>query len=354
LTVVGQAGAMQYSNHVVAQKCDIPESAFNAKTSMRKLIKKCSTPVKFSLNTVQNLESGNYIVGFENTIYPGFVQISAGSNIQIELQKITIPSQFAKEKNLKIYRDTGSLVEQKKVYFQQFYSGQNLFRQTIRSYGDLSIAGLGEADVATSSSYSYCSENNLNTLVLVKDIREHALYVCETLNSAQNMMDMADLYRFNSNGTFQEAVVDFPGDVFPKRYLRHLVSAPIKPTEFASVMPGHYRIATESGKVSELVNRMVVAESYPTGQRVFAKSRLSQVNGNEVSEADLMEKSQSSEVSADPLAQLVSLVDGSRCSTASVWRTEQRSYCTQDSSEGCSRVTAKLCEEIKLDLRFRK
>lgn len=354
LTVAGQAGPMQYSNQVIAQKCEVPEASMNAKTAMRKLVKKCDTPVKFSLNTIQNLESGNYIVGFENTIYPGFVQIAAGSNVQIQLQKITIPSNLAKEKNLRIFRDTGSLVEQKKIYFQQYFSGQNLFRETIRSYGDLSIAGLGEADVAASTSYSYCAENNLNTLVLAKDIREHALYVCETLNSAQDMMDMADLYRFQTNGTFQEAAVDYPGDIFPKRYLRHLVSAPVKSTDFVSVMPGHYRIATESGKVSELVNAMAVSESYPVGRRVFAKSRLSQVNGNEVSEGDVMEKTQSSEVSADPLAQLVSSVSGNRCSTAAVWRTEQRSYCTQDSLDGCARASAKLCEEIKLDLRFRK
>lgn len=101
LTVLGQAGAMQYSNQVVAQKCEVPEATVNAKTGMRKLIKKCDTPIKFSLNNLQNLESGSYIVGFENTIYPGFVQISAGSHVQIELQKITISSQLAKEKNLK-------------------------------------------------------------------------------------------------------------------------------------------------------------------------------------------------------------------------------------------------------------
>ena len=119
LTVMGQAGPMQYLGQVIAQKCDVPEASVNAKTAMRKLVKKCDAPVKFSLNTVQNLENGNYIVGFENTIYPGFVQIAAGSNVQIQLQKITIPSSLAKEKNLRIFRDTGSLVEQKKVYFQE-------------------------------------------------------------------------------------------------------------------------------------------------------------------------------------------------------------------------------------------
>jgi murein L,D-transpeptidase YcbB/YkuD len=358
LTVIGQAGPMQYSNQVVVQKCQEPEVSINSKTGMRKLIKKCNAPLKFSLNTMQTLESGSYIVGFENTLYPGFVEISAGANIQIELQKIVISNQLAKEKNIKIYRDMGSLVEQKKIYFQQYYSGQSLFRETIRSYGDLSIAGLGEADVSASTPNSYCSENNLNSLVLAKDIREHALFVCETLNSAQNMMDLADLYRFQPNGTFQEAVVDYPGDIFPKRHLRKLVGAPMKQTDFVSVMPGHYRIVTESGKNSELINTMFISESYPAGQRVFAKSRLSLVNGNEVSEGDVAEKVHVADSATNAIGQLfgsptLSTVSN-RCGTATVWRTELRSYCTLDSLDGCARTTAKLCEEIKLDLRFRK
>lgn len=219
----------------------------------------------------------------------------------------------------------------------------------------MSIAGLGKADVAASASYNYCAENNLNNLVLAKDIREHAMYVCETVNAAQNMMDMADLYRFQSNGTYQEATVDYPGDIFPKRYLRTLVSGPISGTDFVSVMPGHYRLATEAGKTSELMNKMSVAESYPAGQRVFAKSRLSQLNGNDVSEGDVVEKTQSTDSVADPLGQLAGISSSNNhCSSATIWRTEQRSYCTQDNSDGCSRMSARLCEEIKLDLRFRK
>ncbi len=351
LMVSGTAGANQYYSQVVAQKCSEPESMINPRTSMQKLNRKCSAPVKFELNTAQNLEAGSYILGFENTIYPGFVNINSGGSVQIDLQKISVPASMSKEKNIKAYRDLGSLVEQKKIYFQQFYSGQNLFRETIRSYGDLSLAGLGDVDIATSSTYNFCSENNLNNLVLAKDIREHALFVCETMNGAQAMMDMADLYRFQSNGTYQEATVDYPGDIFPKRYLRTLVSAPMRATDFISVMPGHYRFSTET-KTSDRINALTIAESYPAGQRRFVKSRLNTINTNEFSESDVQALTESG---SDPSLKTTpqALVMG-HCQTATVWRTDQRSYCIQDSQEGCDRTKSAMCEEIKLDLRFRK
>ncbi len=358
LIVNGVSGATQYSGQVVVQKCEQPEVATNLRTTMRKINRKCSAPIKFGLNTAQNLESGSYIVGFENSIYPGFLNITAGTNQQIDLQKILVPPNMAKERNIKIFRDFSALSEQKKIYFQQFYSGQNLFRQTLRSYGELSVAGLGDIDVAPSSSYNFCSENNLNNLVLAKDIREHALYVCETLNSAQNMMDMADLYRFTANGTFQEATVDYPGDIIPKRYSRMLVSAPLKNSDFVSVMPGAYRIIGDSGKISERINVQSVSENYPAGQRIFTKSRLSAINNNEVSESDVLDKTmasnevQTAENVVVPVVQ--SAAASSRCQAATVWRTDQRSYCTADLQEGCARSSAVLCEEIKLDLRFRK
>ncbi len=364
LTVVGAVGPTQYFSHVVVQKCDQPESTIDARTTMHKLIRKCTLPIKFSLNSAQSLEAGSYIVGFENTIYPGFVNVVSGKNIQIQLQKISVPSSFSAERNIKVYRDMGSLVEQKKVYFQKYFSGQNLFRQTLRSYGDLSIAGFADIDVAVSAAYNYCYENNLNTLVLSKEIREHALFVCETLNAAQGMMDLADLYRFQSNGTYQEATVDYPGDVIPKRYLRVLVGSPMKSGDFVSVMPGVYRMASDT-KTSDRINTITLPEAYPNTRRIFAKSRLSLVNTNEVSEGDVQDKSQASavptsaadgvsEVSADPVAPTHLGSASNRCELASIWRTEFRSYCIQDTQEGCGRASSILCEEIKLDLRFRK
>ena len=349
LVVSGELGASQYNGQVIAVKCSEPEAVVNPKTAMRKLNRKCDTPMKLSLNEAKNLEAGQYILGFENTVYPGFVEIKAGQTTQIQLQKIVIPSQLAKESTVRVYRDYSSLIEQKKVYFEDFYSGKNLFRQTIRSYGDFAIAGSGEVDIATSANYNYCSEMNMNTVTPVRDIREHALFVCESLNAAQSMMDLADLYRFNSNGTYQEAVVDYPGDIFPKRYLRTLVSAPMKPSEFVSVMPGVYRIAGDSGKTDVKVNAMKVSENYPNTQRLFAKSRLASVNNTEIAEDDVQDKNDNG-VDAQAGS---SVSSGQKCAGAVIWRTEQRSYCTQESQEGCAKSST-LCEEIKLDLRFRK
>lgn len=362
LQVVGELGPSQYIGYAVAMKCDEPLAAINSKTGMRRLDRQCASPVKVDLNKIKNLASGRYIVGFENTLYPGFVEVRQGETTTLRLQKITVPSSLAKESNARVYRDMGSLVEQKKIYFEEFYAGRSLFRQTIRSYGDFSLASQGEIDMVASQSYSYCSETNLNTITLVKDIREQALFVCESYNQARSMMDLADLYRFNSNGTYQEAAVDYPGDVIPKRYLRLLVGAPFKTNEFVSVMPGVYRVTGNSGKSEVRANAMSVSENYPNVQRTFAKSRLSVINGSELSEGDIVE------TNADTAADRTSALTGEavqinvgpaaasaqRCLGASVWRTQLRSYCTQDSQDGCSRDQSLVCEEIKLDLRFRK
>lgn len=360
LQVTGELGPSQYMGYAMAMKCNEPSEVKNSKTSMRRLDRQCDAPVKIELNKIKNLASGRYIVGFENTLYPGFVEVQPGQTTTIRLQKIAVPSSLMKEANVRVYRDMGSLTEQKKIYFEEFYAGRSLFRQTIRSYGDFSLASQGEIDMVSGQSYSYCSDTNLNTVTLAKDIREQALFVCESYNQARSMMDLADLYRFNSNGTYQEAAVDYPGDVIPKRYLRLLVAAPFKTNEFVSVMPGVYRVTGSSGKSEVRANAMSVSENYPSTQRTFAKSRLSVINGSELAEGDVVE------ANSDFMADMNSMVGqatqlnaaqastGQLCNGASVWRTHLRSYCTQDSQDGCSRDQSLVCEEIKLDLRFRK
>jgi len=361
LQVLGEQGPSQYMGYATAMKCDDPTETINSRTGMRKLNRRCSTPVKVELNKLKNLEVGRYIVGFENTLYPGFVDIQQAQTTTIRLQKINVPGSLSKEATVKVYRDMGSLIEQKKIYMEEFFAGRSLFRQTIRSYGDFSLAAQGEIDMVTSNSYNYCSEVNMNTVALVKDIREQALFVCESYNQARSMLDLADLYRFNSNGTYQEAAVDYPGDVIPKRYLRLLVGAPLKTNEFVSVMPGVYRIAGNSGKSEVRANAMNVSENYPVAQRRFAKSRLSVINGSELAEGDFADTNSDSmaDMNSNSIGQNVQLgaygtSQAQRCSNASVWRTHLRSYCTQDSQEGCSREQSLVCEDIKLDLRFRK
>ncbi len=349
IKVIGQAGMTQQFGEVVAIRCDEPEFGSHARTGMRTINRRCESPIRFSLNSIKSLNTGRYILAFENSIYPGFVDVLENQVTTIQLQKISVPSSFGQQRNIKIFRDLSSQIEQKKMYFEKFYYGKNIFRQTIRKFGDFYLAGLTDIDTAPQTNYAYCSENAIDQLRLVSDIREHAKFVCETYNQATTFMDYADLYRFNSNGTAQEAAADYPGDVIPKMHLRYLVATPMTANDFVSVMPGAYRIASESGQ-STRATTAKITENYSQQTRTFANSQ----NRGESDDIDL-----ATTVSAPGSASLISVTASAsatvgQCTEARVWRTEKRSYCTSDSLDGCNRALAQQCEEMKLDLRFRK
>ena len=347
LQVSGQAGPSQQFAKAVAVRCDEPTFTSQDKTGMRTIQRRCGTPVQFDLNQVQFFEPGQYILAFENTLYPGFVKVQSGSVTQIQLQKIVVPAAFSQENQIRIFRDFSTLTEQRKVYFEKFYFGRNIFRQTVRSFGDFYLASLGDLDYASSADSTFCSENDISRLQLVTDIREHAKFVCESFNQAEGMMDYADLYRFASNGTYQEAFVDYPGDVIPKKNLRYLVSTPVGPQEFVSVMPGQYRLASANGQLEQKISTTLV-ESYPNLKRTFANSQTGVDDDSEI-DTNLLTPGQMSAQQAplDPQAETCA-------SNALLWRTNLRSYCVKDSAEGCQKTTAQMCQEIRLDLRFRK
>lgn len=346
LKVIGQAGVTQQFGQVVAVKCDEPQWTENSRTYISMINRQCDKAVTFDLNTAQELPTGKYLVGFENSIYPGFVEIHQGEIVTIQLQKIAVPTSFSKENSIKIYRDFTSLTEQKKVYFEKFYLGKSIFRQTARKFGDFYLAGLTDIDLASQSNYSYCSDNRIEKLKLAIDIREQAKFVCESYNNAKSMMDYADLYRFDPKGSYQEASAEAPGDIFPKKMLRHLVATPMKSSDFVSVMPGVYRIIGSSGRTDSRVTTLNLVENYPNLSRSFTNSR----NKGEEDDIDLPTTMASSE-------QIANITRGNavgNCSSAVMWRTEKRSYCTTDAADGCNRSLAQECSEMNLDLRFRK
>ncbi len=356
LRVNGERGASQYFSVALASRCEEPTFAIGSRSSSRSATRRCDAPVQIKLNETSELPAGRYLVGFENTIFPGFVNVQSGKITQIQLQKIVVPTQFSRDTTVKIYRDMTSLTEQKKVYFEKFYLGQNLFRQTLRSFGDFYLAGLGDIDVVNSTNYSYCSETNIAGLELSRQIREHAKYICESYNSARTMMDYADLYNFQTNSTYQEAVADQTGDVVPKRHLRYLVAAPVSTSSgFVSVMPGVYRINGEQSKLDTRIQTGSLVESYSSLRRTFGNSK----TGVELGDSDVAtpptEGLIAIGINADGTIQTAAPVrPKAPCEDAKMWRTASRSYCVSENQEGCSIRNTQMCQEVRLDLRFRK
>jgi hypothetical protein len=328
LQVKGEAGPTQLFGKIKVQRCDKP-TVKNSRSGIKILQKNCDAPIYFALNTAQSLPVGNYIVGFENSIYPGFVTVEADKTNSLELTKIQVPQVTGQSQNstqYRVFRDFSTLTEQRKIYFQMYYTGKHFFKLTSRySFGDYYLTDGQRPDNVQWRTLDLCA-----TINSYAEAREQAKFVCQSWSAAKSMMDMADLYKFETSasldGQFQEAWVSEPGDVQAIRHLRHLVSAPLQAGDFVSVFPGAYKIVADgrSAVSTKIVGLPPVVESYPT-------------------------EDMSRQFDLDPATGAAPT-----CVGAETWRTDQRSYCTSDNYEGCDRATAASCQALNLDLKFRK
>jgi hypothetical protein len=296
------------------------------------------------------LPAGQYILGFENSVYPGLVDIPADTEVSIDLVKIETPPQWAYEKQVRVYRDFSSLLEQRKVYLSVYYTGAHFFRQTKYSFGDYYITGKLDRDYFQLRTFKACAN-----LWSYAPLRAHAKFVCNTWNNAKSMMDMADLFRFDQaggpkEGTYQEALYFEPGDVQSVRHGKDLVGVPMEPSGFVSVFPGVYRISVDGKNVQSVrIETAPVIESYPDEDLTRDVKPMMKIAD---SNPDFQSSAQGSDSELEP-TQVVD-TEPNACQLASMWRTEHRSYCTSDSSEGCDRSYVAKCEPMGLDLRFRK
>lgn len=332
LQVNGTAGPTQHFSKVKVQRCDNPSDRvlkFKGK-DVHVLKRNCENAIYLNLNTATPLKAGQYIVGFENSLYPGFIVVHENEKTQLDLIKINISdalkgAEVPADARLRVYRDFSSLIEQKKIYFQYFYSGKHFFKLTNRySFGDYYLMDSSRIDSVQFRNFDYCS-----SLAAVAEAREHVQYICAAFNSGRSMMDLSDLFRFETaaeyEGQFQELNVGAPGDVQPLRHAKHLVSAPLTVNDFVSVFPGVYRISLDGKTAFKSVRVDTAAqESYADKDLVLTETTDEEI---EVKTCD---------------------------SKTSMWKTEMRSYCSNDKVEGCDRNQAQVCHPIDLDLKFRR
>lgn len=236
LVVRGEAGPSQIFRQVKAARC-------NLKT------RSCSNVEYFDLNQVRNLSVGSYILGFENSIYPGWVHIRAGQTTTLDLVKLSVPSSLSSETQVRVFRDFESQIEKDKLFFVQFYMARPLFRLSQYNFGDLYLASPGMPDVTLRLNYDIC-----NSFKTKNSENEEAVEICLTAANAQSWRDMSGLFKFNGRdhmnrdlvrGQYIQNLVSEAGDRRQILMRRQLVSAPMKGSDFVSVFPGQYRFASE-------------------------------------------------------------------------------------------------------------
>ncbi len=300
LVVNGEAGKFQIFAKVKAVRCDAQVRG------------QCDAPVYFGLRQETALPAGTYIVGFENSIYPDLVKVDAGSTRVLNLEKITVPSKVTGEV-VRVYRDFSNMIEQKKLYLSMYYMNRHFFRLEKDNFGDLYLTGSWERDFVQRFNYELCAK-----ISSYSEASNAAKNVCAGWSGAKAPLDLRDLFSFNSDGTFQEMWVTYPADVIPTKHPRYIVSAPFSASDFVSVFPGAYKVQAD-GK----------------GQRAVAVKV-----GNLTSSERTLRYSLNTDLS------FTSLGEVSPCLDAQTWKTDQRSYCTNDNQEGCNRTQAETCEAM--------
>lgn len=228
LTVQGQAGKFQLFQKVKAVRCEVGKRGA------------CDPAVFFDLNTPQTLPVGNYLVGFENTIYPNVVKIQTGKAVVLKLETVKVPSRVRGGK-IRVYRDFSSKVEQNKILLTMFVMNRHFFRLDSTNFGDWYLTGAWERDVVQRFTYEFCGKLNS-----VGSVKPSARAICNSWNSAKSPAGLKELFSFSEEGTFTENWVTFPGDVIPSRHSKYLVSAPMGEQDMVAVFPGVYQFQSDT------------------------------------------------------------------------------------------------------------
>lgn len=239
LQVNGTAGTFQIFKKVNAVRCDMSRRGV------------CDAPVSFDLNQAQTIPTGDYLVGFENSMYPGVVKVQAGQNTQLNLERLTVPASVRGQK-IRVYRDFSQNVERQKIFLEMFALNHHFAHLDKDNFGDLYIAGSWERDFTQRFTYEICPK--LSSYPLASD---DAKDVCNAWNGAKSPSDLSALYKFKNDGTMLELWVTYPGDVIALNHPRYLVSAPMTGNDFVAVFPGAYKVQAEDGGASTAISLRV-------------------------------------------------------------------------------------------------
>lgn len=299
LQVNGEPGRFQFFKKVKAVRCNTAQRGA------------CDSPVYFGLNKPASVPEGTYIVGFENSINPELVRVSAGQTTNLYLENIKVPSSVRGQK-IRVYRDFSSLTEQKKIYLAMYTMNRHFFRLEKDYFGDLYLAGSWDTDFVQRFTYEACPK-----IESLGETSSGARSVCRAWNTAKDSLGLRELFNFSNDGTFQEMWVTFPGDVIPSKHPRYLVSAPMTDQDVVAVFPGVYKVQAEGKNMPAISIKAGVSSQNASSWGISLNSLKSFIN-----------------------------VDGEDCSTARTWKTESRAYCTSDSAEGCDRSAAESCEPM--------
>lgn len=228
MQVNGQPGPTQLIRKAIAYRCDPSHRGA------------CDAPVSFDLNQPQELASGSYIVGFENSLHAGWVQVVPGQVTSLELTPFQLPGNLQHVKSARVYRAMENPIEQKKMLWAYYQIGRLPFGESEYNFGDLYPTAAGEHDLVGKVSDDLCAKVTSPTQGTLT-FRE----VCQRATTATSMMDIADNFKFGKDGKMKIQMPITPFDVTSIKLGHQLIAAPVQGADTMLAFPGIYTIAPE-------------------------------------------------------------------------------------------------------------
>lgn len=266
LTVRGEAGPSQLFAKVIAIRCDRNDGIFGGgfggffgggRSSAPAVRGACDAPVQLDLNRAYKVPGGDYVLVFENSIYPGWVSVGGMRSTTVDLVRVNLPAGVRGENNVKVFRDLTNGVEQRKFAWAYYQLGRHPVPLATYGFGDLYVAAGNTRDVVGRIDMDACDQ------IDARNLTEEAAEVCSRVNGGGGFQDILGNFEFKSDSTVIENwVVSVPADRVQVRLKRHLVAAPMKGTDFVSVFPGVYRAMGGTQKNSTAFTVGSIRENY--------------------------------------------------------------------------------------------
>lgn len=254
LRIQGVKGANQPTDRVKAVRCDFES---------RKLKKlSCKEKFIFSLNQDQALPAGQYLIGYSNSQYPGFIKIEEGQRQILNLHRVQIESEFSK--NTLVIRDFSQAIEQKKLMLSFYGLGKSFFEQQNNEGGYFSLRVNTNQNVLLGVDYNHCvgiASKDKDYKFQVE--RKASVGYCQIFNKAQSYSALASLFQFekkksgtlirqNTNnsqsswiyptGDFTQSVVLSNYDPMSFMHQKHAVAYATSGGTFVDVFSGSYKV----------------------------------------------------------------------------------------------------------------
>lgn len=294
--VEGLMGPTQLFREVTAVRCGNKSYKGCLKQELDGKSKSNAEIYHFKVNEMTQLPAGSYMLGVENSLYSGWLNVSCQpppsdlssekSNsgcapLVVKLSGFSLPEEYSHAHSVLIYRDLSKPDEQQKILNHDFYLGNAFLPQASSTSSDRSfyLASENQIDMVQRMSLDYCLEvvKNKSSLSKTAGLFPDAIKNCQSFKDTLALKNITaqvknfsklNVYRFPFvdnyktyalsdhplvTGEWTQRWISAPGSWITFTHRRYLVAAPIFPgttpreKQFVSVFPGDYLILALDG-----------------------------------------------------------------------------------------------------------